>query len=217
MNGAEYGKIWDTLYREEPSSISRWRKSAKVYCWWSGAFFDFGFTVKRRSNNYRHWHRCCQSFLRYHSSPVTHTSHRILPNLDDNSREKFVAISDYFLHLYCKPLYWLFHSSHVCLDWFIWRKKSALHLVFLWHLSSRHNSKRIINFFIFWIFIFVFETLFQLYSAVDNNYIFTMVLISVRHIVIPKLWNVIKLINRLLKLYLRIIVYIVKYKEFISN
>lgn len=44
------------MYRGCASSrgcLGIWRvgKYAKVYCWWSGAFFDSRFTVKRRSGN----------------------------------------------------------------------------------------------------------------------------------------------------------------------
>lgn len=80
------GNLWHPVYRSEPLGHFAWRKHARVYCWWSGVFFDFSFTVKRRCNRHR-WHRCRRSFLRYHRSfPPPHTSHRnrILPDDPDD-------------------------------------------------------------------------------------------------------------------------------------
>lgn len=107
MNAAK----WEICDRSEPFGHFAWRNYAKVYCWWSSAFFDFSFTVKRRNN---HYYRCRSSFLRYHRSSHTHTpkpnsarrSRRWLPNRGDS--EKILPRISFATR---SPSYWLFHSS----------------------------------------------------------------------------------------------------------
>lgn len=114
-------------------------KYAKVYCWWSGAFFDFGFMVKWRStHSLCHRHRFCdthRSSFAAHVIPKPNSTETISTMIP---RESWRFRKDYPLRISLanrSSSYWLFHSSSRCLSrqekWFRAKSYQSSYIIVL--------------------------------------------------------------------------------------
>jgi len=123
------------------------REYAKVYCWWSRAFFDFGFMVKRRSSHC-HRHRFCDIIVLL--SPHTSYQNRILPRQSrwwfQGNRGDFEKIIPFTFLANRSSSYWLFHSSSRCLSrQEKWLRAKSFYDVYISLFASKFIYHRIVR------------------------------------------------------------------------